>query len=457
MPALSQTSRLAAADLASDVRHAARQLLRRPGFSTILVVTLGLGIGATVALYSVVNDLLVRPLPYAAENQIQVFWSDYNWRGEEYEFVRERTHTFESLAEFSTNGAPYHPSADAAGSASLLPFVISSPSLFDVLGVHPVIGRAFDDADNRPGAPPVTGRESATACGTMTSAAIATWWDIRFSSMARRLRSWASCRTVSIFQTRSSARGGRSSSVHGRFLSQRGAPRARGAHAARACPLQRCAATFYGIASGRSASASAIPPRGTRRRTPSSQPVHEVSPRRRARSAPQLLLGAVGLLLLIACANGAALVLARITDRSAELSAPARSARASGALAQAAGGGVAGRGGDLGGRWARGSRPADFARWWRACRLRDGVRRRRSDTGLGDLRYGPFGLALVIGCAVSIAPVRSLLRGRFEASSFGRGQRAARTRPRHQASAAPHDRREDRRRSRCCWWSARRC
>ena len=143
-----------AADFVSDVRHAARQLLRRPSFSIILVVTLGLGIGATVALYSVVNDLLVRPLPYASEDRVRVFWDDYDWRGEEYDFVRERLHAFESVAEFSTNGAPYHPTTSGSGTATVLPYVVSSPTLFDVLGRRPAIGRAFDDDDNRPGRRP---------------------------------------------------------------------------------------------------------------------------------------------------------------------------------------------------------------------------------------------------------------------------------------------------------------
>src|SRR5207302_8339016 len=48
-----------------------------------------------------------------------------------------------------------HPTLSATGSATLLPYVVSSPTLFDVLGTHPMIGRAFDDNDNRPDAPPV--------------------------------------------------------------------------------------------------------------------------------------------------------------------------------------------------------------------------------------------------------------------------------------------------------------
>src|SRR5580693_4499261 len=89
------------ADLAADVRHAARHMRRRPAFSSIVVLALGLGIGATVSLYSVVNDLLVRSLPYYEEERIHVFWMDNNWRGEEYDFVRERRGSFDDVAAFS--------------------------------------------------------------------------------------------------------------------------------------------------------------------------------------------------------------------------------------------------------------------------------------------------------------------------------------------------------------------
>ena len=332
MPALSNV-RLAAADLASDVRHAARQLLRRPGFSTILVVTLGLGIGATVALYSVVNDLLVRPLPYAAENQIQVFWSDYNWRGEEFDFVRERTRTFESLAEFSTNGAPYHPSVDAAGSASVLPFVVSSPSLFDVLGVHPVIGRAFDDADNRPGAPPVvvisygmwhddlSGDRNVLGHQILLDGAPVTVVGVMpkgFYFPNPEYRAWRPLQLdptsdfyhnvgylVLVGRTRA---GVTASAVRGDI---RGIATALGQH-------------------------FSYPAAWDKTKDPSSQPVHEYL-LGDVRDPLLLLLGAVGLLLLIACANGAALVLARTTDRTAELAAQ-RARRGPVAPRQATGG-----------------------------------------------------------------------------------------------------------------------
>src|SRR5437588_667469 len=85
----------------ADVRYALRQMRRRLAFTGTVVLTLGLGIGATIALLSVVNALLLRPLPYANEERVRVFWMDYNWRGEEYDFVRERPGVFQNVAAFS--------------------------------------------------------------------------------------------------------------------------------------------------------------------------------------------------------------------------------------------------------------------------------------------------------------------------------------------------------------------
>jgi putative ABC transport system permease protein len=141
-------------ELLADMRHGLRQLRRRPGFSAIVLLTLGLGIGASVGLVSVVDSLIVRRLPYGNANRVHAFWMDYDWTGEEYDFLRPRLGVFDDLAAFSTDAAPYAPSAAASGT-TVLPFVVGSPSLFSVLGVHPMLGRAFDANDDRPGAPPV--------------------------------------------------------------------------------------------------------------------------------------------------------------------------------------------------------------------------------------------------------------------------------------------------------------
>src|ERR1051325_2518513 len=77
-------------DALGDVRHAGRQFRRRPGFTFLAVITLALGIGATVALFSVVRGLLLRPLPVAREAELQVFWDDWDWRGSGVDFLQGR-------------------------------------------------------------------------------------------------------------------------------------------------------------------------------------------------------------------------------------------------------------------------------------------------------------------------------------------------------------------------------
>lgn len=138
-------------DLAGDVRFAARQLLKRPAFSALAALTLALGIGGTVALFSVVNGLMLRPLPVEDEDRLVSFWMEYNWRGVEFDFVKERLQSFESLAAYSTDGFTLRSDAGS----SLVSTTVSSAELFDVLGAYPLLGRTFQPGEDRPGAEPV--------------------------------------------------------------------------------------------------------------------------------------------------------------------------------------------------------------------------------------------------------------------------------------------------------------
>src|SRR5262245_50123259 len=88
----------------NDLRMAMRQLWRRPLYAALGVGTLALGVGATAALTSGALGLLVRPLPVADESRLQVFWSDLDWRGVEFDFVRTRQRAFERLAAYSFEG-----------------------------------------------------------------------------------------------------------------------------------------------------------------------------------------------------------------------------------------------------------------------------------------------------------------------------------------------------------------
>jgi predicted permease len=137
--------------LLNDLRMAMRQLWRRPLYAALGVGTLALGVGATVALTSVALGLLVRPLPVADESRLQVFWSDLDWRGVEFDFVRERQRAFESLAAYSFEGYTLR----VNDQASTVLATVASAELFDVLGVKPLLGRTFQSGDDRPGAAPI--------------------------------------------------------------------------------------------------------------------------------------------------------------------------------------------------------------------------------------------------------------------------------------------------------------
>src|SRR5438552_5790903 len=138
-------------DALSDVRHAGRQFRRRPGFTFLAVITLALGIGATVALFSVVSGLLLRPLPVAKESELRVFWDDWDWRGSEFDFVQERARAFSGLAAYTAEGLAYRTDA---GSAVVMTGVTTA-GLFDVIGARPLLGRTFAPGEDRLGAEPV--------------------------------------------------------------------------------------------------------------------------------------------------------------------------------------------------------------------------------------------------------------------------------------------------------------
>jgi hypothetical protein len=135
-------------DLAGDLRFAVRQLQKNPAFSALAALTLALGIGGTVALFSVVNGLMLRPLPYPDEDRVMSFWMDYNWRGEEFDLVREMPESFEKRSRVLQPGIH----AATEGGSSIVLALVSSVELWDVLDAQPLLGRTFRPGEDRPGA-----------------------------------------------------------------------------------------------------------------------------------------------------------------------------------------------------------------------------------------------------------------------------------------------------------------
>lgn len=401
-------------DFAADARFALKQMRRGWAFTVTVILTLGLGIGATVALLSVVNALFLRPLPYRHEDRVRVFWMDYDWRGVEYDFVRERRGVFENVAAYSTNGGPYHASVDAPGNAELLPFVVTTSSLFDVLGATPYLGRTLRAEDDRPGAPPVIvisygmwrqdlgGRSDIVGHRIVIDGTPVTVVGVmppRFYFPTPDFRAWRPIQldpSTSFYQNVG-------------YLTLIGRVRAGAGDGLVQSDLRRLAQSL--------GAQFTYTTDFDKTKSPSVQPLRTYL-LGNVRGTVFLLLGAATLLLLIACGNAAALLLARTSDRTAEL-----------AVRTALGAGH--------GRIARQIMTEAFvlalaAAAFGACVAVLGfgalVSRLPLAGGFADavtmgwISFGAaFVLALVVATFMALAPLRDLLRGRLEAvRGFGR-------------------------------------
>ena len=125
----------------NDLKYAIRAFLRTPGFTLVAVLTLGLGIGATTAIFSVVNAVLLRPLPYASADRL------VTTRGSlpDLRDLEAATQSFEGMAFWASN--LYNLRTDADTSQVLGGMVTGS--LLPLLGVQPVLGRNFTADDER--------------------------------------------------------------------------------------------------------------------------------------------------------------------------------------------------------------------------------------------------------------------------------------------------------------------
>jgi putative ABC transport system permease protein len=142
--------------LLHDVRFAIRQLRKSPGFAITTIVTLALGIGATTAIFSLVNAVLLRPLPFPQQDRLvslrnldvaaqsaavpeDLSYPDFfNWRTQQ--------HSFSAIASHRDNGA----TLSGFGDAQQLTSQIVSADFFRVLGAHPMLGRDFSKEDEKP-------------------------------------------------------------------------------------------------------------------------------------------------------------------------------------------------------------------------------------------------------------------------------------------------------------------
>ena len=143
----------------SNLRLALRQLIKNPGFAAVAILTLALGIGANTAIFSVVNAVLLRPLPYPDANRIMVLnessgpGQDYSVALPDYFDWQKDNTVFEHLA------ATHKESRNLSGIPGRDPERISGAAVtrnfFNVIGLAPEIGRIFSEEEDKPGAAPV--------------------------------------------------------------------------------------------------------------------------------------------------------------------------------------------------------------------------------------------------------------------------------------------------------------
>ena len=308
-------------DLWKDLRYGARGMVRQPAFTIVAVITLALGIGANTAIFSVVNDLLLRPLPYRDAERLVMLWevapdgtrqnvtSRANFRA-----WREQATAFEGMAAFSDQRLNLTGDADPEEVSVQL----ATPELFQVLGVEPLLGRGLTPDDARPGSPnvavlshgiwqrrfggdpqvvgkPITiNGASVTVVGVLPAGF---QWHLRkLSGTGKPAEIW----TVLAMPTEGPATLGRFLSVVARLKT--------------GVSLEQASSEMKIIAARREQDA----PQYNKGFTAEVIPLREQFVGN-VRPALLILLGAVGLVLLIACANVANLMLVRAATRQKEI------------------------------------------------------------------------------------------------------------------------------------------
>src|SRR5499426_100039 len=143
-----------------DFRYALRQLRKNPAFAAVAVITLALGIGANTAIFSVVNGVLLRPLPYKEPDRLARVYSEFptmNLRrfwvsAPEFLDIQKEAKAWESIGAWSPGGVNVSTTSEPmrVRSASI------TRSLIDTLGVQPALGRNFSPEEDRVNGPNAT-------------------------------------------------------------------------------------------------------------------------------------------------------------------------------------------------------------------------------------------------------------------------------------------------------------
>jgi putative ABC transport system permease protein len=137
----------------NDLRYALRGVLKQPGFAAVVVVTLALGIGASTAIFSVVNAVLLRPLPFAHAERLQVVWGNYRTlnierlpaKAAEYEDYAKQTEVFDAVAAYANHSFNFISGTEPERVRG----AYVSPNLFPMLETSASTGRVFTSDEQR--------------------------------------------------------------------------------------------------------------------------------------------------------------------------------------------------------------------------------------------------------------------------------------------------------------------
>ena len=145
--------------LLQDLRYGLRMLLHKPGFAAVAVITLALGIGANTAIFSVVNAVLLRPLPYREPGKLVRIYTEFPtmslkkfWMSPpEFLDIQNEADSWESIGAWTTTGRNVATSTEEPVRVTA---AIITRGLIDALGVQPAVGRNFTPEEDRNGGPP---------------------------------------------------------------------------------------------------------------------------------------------------------------------------------------------------------------------------------------------------------------------------------------------------------------
>jgi predicted permease len=299
--------------LRQDVTYALRALRKSPGFSTVAILSLALGIGANTTIFTFVNAVLLRPLPYPGSDRLVVLHehkldSSEPLNVHPVNFVewRARARSFEALALVQT------PPLNVMGSlgAEQIGRILTTSELFRVFGVNPVLGRGFTEEETRPGNhqvvvlgygfwqrwfggdPGVLGRQLAVPDGSLTIVGVAS------PGFRIGLTEPDAFTPMTIDAANPASTGSRAFQCYGRLTSGISRDAARAEMTAIASALRQ----QYPLDEGMGVFVSGL---------------HEFLVRE-ARPGLRLLMGVVAIVLVIACVNLAGLLMARGLGRRGE-------------------------------------------------------------------------------------------------------------------------------------------